>query len=221
MSKRSKWRNKKSKNKSMTSIIIGAAIITIVLIFFASGGFGSVPDVAQARLDLDPMKGNPDAPVTITEYASYGCQACFSWHKMGIIDEILKEFDGQVNFIFRDFPIISPAYDRRAASVAQCALDQSQDAFWTYHSAVYETYDITRSTDELMDLGRQIGLDMEALESCVDNNTHAKTISYDEKRGHELGLRGVPAFLVNDQVVYMADPDTLRQAIRQALLATS
>ena len=47
------------------------------------------------------------------------------------------EYPDQVNFTFRDYPVISPVYDLMAAKVAQCVLDQDQELFWAFHDALY------------------------------------------------------------------------------------
>ena len=91
----------------------------------------------MARLELDPILGDPDAPVTLIEYGAYGCHACKYWHEEGIVEALLEEFEGQVNFVYRDIPIIVPPYSQMAAEIAQCALDQGNEQFWTMHDAIY------------------------------------------------------------------------------------
>ena len=146
-----------------------------------------------------------------------GCHACEAWHEAGVIENIMSEYPDQVNFVFRDFPIISPSYSRMAARTAQCALDQGQDAFWTYHDALFLRSAPGVSQNDLYTLGEQIGLDVDALRTCTESNTHAATVQHDEDRGYELGLRGTPTFFVNGQRVYDASPNVLRQMIEQAL----
>ncbi len=184
--------------------------------------YGYEPPNAEetSRYDLDPIYGNPDAPITLIEYGAYGCHACKFWHEEGLIEQVIEEFDGQVNFIFRDAPIISPQYDQRAAEIAQCALDQGNDAFWTYHDAVFT---IARqgisSADDLIEIGRQAGLDSDALRSCYEAGTHVETVRYDANRASQLGVRGTPTFFIGDQLVFNASPDVLRGLIQAELNA--
>ena len=118
--------------------------------------YGYQPPSAEtmSRLELDPILGNPDAPVTLIEYGAYGCHACKFWHEEGIVETLLEEFGGQVNFVYRDLPIIVPPYSQRAAEVAQCALDQGNEQFWTMHDAIFTQADQGKaSADALIQLG--------------------------------------------------------------------
>ena len=227
--KRSKARDRrltKGKKKQQSQWMLGAAVLLIVAFVafliisntggdsVASSGGGSVE---QTRLDLDPVLGNPQAPVTIIEYAAFGCPSCRAWHNAGVMENLLTEFAGQVRFVFRDFPVIAPAYDQMTGQIAQCALDIGNDQFWQMHNALYEQAQPGWSADSIFTLATQIGLDSNALRVCYENGTHRDTVNYDENRARSLGLPGTPSWLVNDKRVFNASPDTLRQMVLQEL----
>lgn len=194
-------------------ILVAAAALFAIL---SSAGKAASAPVAE-RLTLNPVLGDPNAPVTIVGYGAYGCSACQAWHRSGTLEQILAEYPGQVKFVYRDFPVVAPSYSRMAARTAQCALDQGNEAFWAYHDALFTLADARSSQADLIRLGEQVGLDVSALQACVDANTHAATVQYDEDQGHKLGLQGTPAFFVNGQLLYFASPSGLREAIEQAL----
>jgi protein-disulfide isomerase len=213
--------SREQQKKQQQQIQIGAALIGILVIgliaFFSLGG-ESAPEVAQARLDLDPILGNPNAPVTVTEYSAYGCPSCRAWHQAGVMDQILEEFPNQVKFIYRDIPIIIPAWDQQMAEVAQCALDQGQDAFWKMNNALFTlTNQGGTSQAEAVQYGVALGLDVGVLRACVDNKTHTNTVRYDMQRAEARGIRGTPTWFVNGQQVFNASPDILRQMISSEL----
>ena len=166
------------------------------------------------RFLLDPVYGNPDALVSLIEYGSYACSACRFWHEEGFIEDILDDFGGDVNLIFRDMPIVSPQYDQMSAEVAQCAFDQGNDLYWLFHDAMYT---IARpgasSVDDMIEMGRQVGLDADVLRTCYDAGTHRQTVLFDFSRGTELGVRGTPTFFVGDQPIFNANPDVLRDIL--------
>jgi protein-disulfide isomerase len=150
---------------------LGAVVIAILL---TVSGRSTSEATASAgdRLNTDPILGNPDAPVSIVEYGAYGCSACRAWHQAGIVEQILAEFPDQVNFIFRDFPVIVPTYDRMAAEIAQCALDQSQAAFWSFHDLLYTVAAPGMSQAQLIALGEPVGLDVASLQTCATSGVH-------------------------------------------------
>ena len=194
MAKRNKP-SRRTRPQQQTRLIMGGAVILVVaaaLFLILSNSSQAAPAVVDERLTPDPVLGNPDAPVTIIEYGAYGCTTCQAWHRAGIIEQILAEYPGQVRFIYRDFPVIAPSYSRMAARTAQCALDQGNDVFWAFHDAVFTRADARSSQEDLIQLGAQVGLDTDALRTCVDNNTYVATVQYHEDQGHNLGIQERP-----------------------------
>jgi len=172
------------------------------------------------RYELDPIYGNPNAPVTLVEYGAYACPACKFWHVEGFIEDIIEEFDGQVNLVYRDLPIISPQYDQAGAEIAQCALDQSNDLFWQFHDAMYTiALQGVSTADDMIEIGGQVGLDTDLLRTCYESGTHTETVRYDLARGTQLGVRGTPTFFVGGQPVFNANPEILRELIQAELNA--
>jgi protein-disulfide isomerase len=221
MAKRNNRRNRQSApNRAILMVIIALIAGGTIFLMLSASDTGSAPPVVESRLELDPVLGSPEAPVTIIEYGSYGCSACRAWHQAGIIDQILAAYPDQVRFVFRDFPVIYPAYDRMAAEVAHCALDQGQDSFWQLHDALYSTIQPRSSQDDILRTGEQLGLNGDALRECVDQNTHRGTVQYHEDRARSLGLPGTPSFLVNDARLFNATPDALLAAVEQALASS-
>lgn len=208
---------KKQQQRIVISVVAGVVVL-LGIVGYLFVGSGAAPTVADERLELDPIRGNPDAPVTIIEYGAFGCHACQQWHQFGVIDDILEEFPNEVRFIFRDMPIILPSYSQTASEVAQCAFDQGNEQFWLMHDWLYEVAVQGGTSEiEMIQAGGNLGLDAGELRDCVDSNTHRATVNYDLERGRDLGIRGTPTWLVNGQVFYSASPETLRSAILQEL----
>jgi len=205
----------KRRNRLYGGFLIAALVMAGALIRLISQG--NSPLEPTARFELDPILGAEDAPVTIVEYGAYGCHACAQWHEAGVIEQIIADYPGQVRFIYRDMPIISPAYSQDAAEVAQCALDQGQDVFWRVHDALFTQAGPGSDQTQLVSLAAGQGPDVGELVECVDSGTHTDTVRYDLQRGNELGIRATPTFYINDQVVFNASPDLLRTTINYEL----
>ncbi len=218
-SRQQRTERKKTKRQQTILLSVGAvALIGFILLILTSHAAPSASSVSQARLDLDPVLGDPAAPVTLIEYGAYSCPGCRSWHQAGIVSQILADYPGQVRFIFRDFPVINPTYDTLAAPAAQCALDQEETLFWDLHNTLYSTEYRTRTTiDDFVALGESIGLEKDSYAACLQSRADLPVVEYDRNRATRLGLRGTPSFLVNDQIIYNASPEALRAAIDQAL----
>ena len=82
------------------------------------------PMLADAKTVLqitkdDRILGNPEAPITIVEYASLTCPHCAHFAN-DILPEIKKEWidTGKAKLVLRDFPLDEPAL--RAAETLLC-----------------------------------------------------------------------------------------------------
>lgn len=212
-------RKQKQQSKQKQNLIIAGVVLAIVGAFVLFG-ISNQAGAYNERFDLEPILGNPDAPVTIIEYGAYACSACKGVHESGVLDQIIEEYGGQVNLVFRDIPIISPAYDFMGAQLAQCVLDQSNDLFWAFHDMMYTiARQIASSREELVTNAGRLGVDTGALNDCYDAGTHAGTVRYDQQRGLDAGVRGTPTFFIGGERLFSFSPDAFRQAINKALNA--
>ncbi len=203
--------------------LVGASIFAIVVVILLLSAAPAPTAEEQARYDLDPALGSPDAPVTVIEYGAYGCPSCRLVHQQGFIERLLEDFPGQIRVVFRDLPVISPRYDNAMAQFAQCALDQGNGFFWAIHDIFYTQFSPTDgipSTDTLVSAAQQVGLDADIVRACYEAGTHRNTVSYDQRRAEQLGLNATPTFLVNGQRVFLSGYEDLRMAVEQALASS-
>lgn len=193
----------------------------LVAIFFGIIAYTSLdtaPEVSDARLEKEAVRGPKDAKVRIVEYGAYGCVICRRTHQSGIVEDVLELYGDQVSFTFRNYPI-RVKHDPLAAEAAQCALDQGDSAFWTFHNALYALSNADfRSYTEIapyVTLAEENGLDADALENCLDNATHKRTVEHWDEYGDSINLPGVPTFFVNGR--RLNNPSELETAISEAL----
>jgi protein-disulfide isomerase len=174
---------------------------------------------------MEPVVGEENAPVTIYEYGAYTCHSCRQVHQSGIneqIDDLVEQSNGQVRFIFVNAPIISPTnVAKLGAEAAQCALDQSNEAFWTLHNAIYDLSDneyVGEFGDKgaYVSLANELGIDGDAIGECLDNKTHRRTVDHHEDRSRNAGVNATPAFFVNGRRVNTSMTD-IENAVLSAL----
>ena len=75
---------------------------------------------ALADSSFDIVIGNPDAPVTMVEYASLSCPHCAKFHNE-VLPALKKDLvsQGDLRLVFRHFPLNAPAL--KAAQAVECA----------------------------------------------------------------------------------------------------
>lgn len=221
MATRTKSRKKVRQQQQRRQQIIVGAVVTVVVVAGIAAFLllnAPPPTVERSRLELDPVLGDPNAPVTIVKYGAYSCHGCQALHESGTIERILNEYDGHVNFTFRDFPFIMPTYDHMAAEVAQCVLDQDQESFWQFHDLLYTEFYANSTRAELVDIAAdRTDVNRDEMRTCVNTETHYQTVQFDADRGLRLGIRATPTLYVNNAPVFSPTMDNLRAAIEDAL----
>ena len=168
-----------------------------------------------APMEASPALGPADAPVTIVEYADFGCPACWQWHKLGILDQLRAKYGDQIRFVWRDFPVIT-LLSPKAAEAGQCAHEQGK--FWEFHDLVYERDGAIEASD-LQAYAAEIGLNMDQFKDCVTSRRYRDRVNAEQHEGFERGLKGAPAFFVNDQRVIGPQSATVFEKIIDPILA--
>lgn len=148
-------------------------------------------------MDAAPALGPATAPVTIIEYADFGCPSCWAWYKQGVLNELRAKYGDQIRFVWRDFPVIT-LLSPKAAEAGQCAHEQGK--FWEFHDLVYERDGVIEASD-LKAYAAEIGLNMDQFNECVTARRYRDRVNAEQHESFERGLRGTPAFFVNNQPV--------------------
>ena len=81
-------------------------------------GAGALPGV-DLRNVPELVLGNPDAKVTVTEYASYTCPHCATFHR-DVFKPLLRDYiePGRIRFVYRE--VFFDRFGLWAAMVARC-----------------------------------------------------------------------------------------------------
>src|SRR5262249_25926082 len=61
------------------------------------------PPVVQVSYDSARVKGEPDAPITIVEFADFQCPFC--GRVQPLLNDVLAKYKGKVKLAYRDFPL--------------------------------------------------------------------------------------------------------------------
>ena len=149
------------------------------------------------------VKGSPDAPVEITEFADYQCPFCqtFATLQMPTIEDRLIE-TGRVRWRYRDFPLQQHSFARLAAHSAACAHEQGK--YWEQHDRIYEgqsEWAAARNAASIFrDYARAIGLNLEQYDACMNAGKYAGRIQASLNEGVQLGVSSTPTLLVGDRL---------------------
>jgi protein-disulfide isomerase len=171
------------------------------------------PPKVDVSVDDDPVRGAKDALVTIIEFSDFECPYCR--RVQPTLKRLLKEYEGQVRLVFRDFPLSIHKNAQKAAEAAQCAGEQ--DKFWPFHDKLFEQTAL--SLDDLKKYAGDMGLDMDKFTTCLDTGKYAQEVAGDMQDGQAVGVNSTPSFFVNGQPLSGAVPYERFQELVDAALA--
>lgn len=159
--------------------------------------------------------GPADAPVTLIEFSDYQCPYCKLWYDQ-VYQRLMKEYEGKLRFVYRDFPLTGIHPDAApAAQAANCAGEQN--AYFKFHDALFsDQYGLGQNA--YLQYATDLGLDMTAFKTCLSENRYADEVDADLKDGFSIGVASTPTFFVNGVIIVGAQPyEAFKQIIDQEL----
>jgi len=185
----------KPNKKSSALLIIAAAIAAVFIVKYAlQSSAGLTKENARA-------KGNPKAAVQITEFLDFQCPACALGAKQ--IKEYMEQNPDKFYVQLKYFPLRMHEHAYTAARYAQCSARQGK--FWPFHDLAFERQDdwkkLTVAEPAFREMVREIGLDIPALNVCLQDETVNEAILADKDEGRELGVRSTPTYFINGKMI--------------------
>ncbi|MGB0920566.1 MAG: DsbA family protein [Alphaproteobacteria bacterium] len=145
--------------------------------------------------------GDPNAPVTVIEYASMTCSHCGGFHNTTYKQVKEAYIDtGKVKFVFRPFPFDGAAL--RASMLASCSGPSRYEAFTSVIFAQQSQWAASQDPiGELKKIARLGGMSGAAFDQCMQNEALAKSIVATRKTGaDDFGVRATPSFIIEGKL---------------------
>lgn len=203
-----------AKKKSSSPRPFGAILAVVAVVGVATLGWvvsrpakvvaldATLPPVAAAGI----VRGNPDAPVEIIEFADFECPSCEFFNAM-VEPEVMQRLveTGEVRFRFMDYPLPNHANSVAAHNAAHCANEQGR--FWEMHDEIFREQDrwngaATRTPKKVLErLAGTAGLDVPKWSECYDSGRMLPLIAANKKEGERLRVNSTPTFIIGGQLI--------------------
>lgn len=183
---------------------VAFSALALVACGAAGGGTSSAENgsaAAPAGSELGHVKGDPDAPITIIEYASPTCPACKYFHD-NVKPTLEEKFisTGKVKFVFREYPLNE--IDIAAYAMARCA---GEDKFFDVLDDLFENQEGVRYAAQtgvvkttLGAIGQRHGIaDKAAFDACLENGEIRKQLADVYATSEKWGVDGTPTFIID------------------------
>jgi protein-disulfide isomerase len=152
----------------------------------------SAPSIASLDYSHSPVRGPAEARISIVEFSDLQCPFCA--RVSPVLQEIMKQYPGEVRWVFKNFPLDfhadSPLAHRAVMAAAQ------QGKFWEMHDLVFAGQKSIKR-EGLLEKARALNLDMAQFTADLDSDRLAKQIEADRKEGEALQVNGTPTFFIN------------------------
>jgi len=165
----------------------------------------SAPQIFRVSLDDDPVKGDPNAPVTVVEYSDFQCPFCSRFFTQTLPQLEENYIDtGKVKLVYKDLPLDNLHPNARPAHIAsECADEQGK--FWEYHDVLFEKqseWQRLSSSDlqsTLSQYSADLGLQVASFESCMQSQDIADEVNKDFLDAARYGATGTPTFFIGNE----------------------
>lgn len=186
----------------------------------------------DVSVDDDPAIGKKGAPITLIEFSEFQCPFCRKARPT--INKILKEYDGKVHYVFRDYPLSFHLQAKNAANAANCAHEQGK--YWEFNKELWNAGSVLskgsklardgdkKAGDKVMfegmyAIGEKLELDMSKFKKCVESKKYYAEINKDQKDGNKSGVSGTPAYFINGVFISGAQPyNKFKEIIEEELI---
>jgi protein-disulfide isomerase len=215
--------------KILIPVIILIAVFAGALLFNQdkSNTVSSLSNTLNDVNDIVPLPdglteralGNPDAPVTVIEYASLSCGHCARFHN-DFLPTIKKELidTGEIYFISRDYPLNAPAFF--ATKLARCFEGQTYFSMLDILFKNQERWTTSQNIDEtLKQIARLAGMSEDSYITCMGDKTKENALlqSIEEARStYEISSTPTFVFFSNGKTETLAGahpPSAFREKI--------
>lgn len=179
-----------------------------------------------------PIRGNPDAKVTIVNFDDFECPFCARMHTT-LMSQILPQYGDKVKIVYKDYPLVQiHPWAQHAAVDANCLAKENGAAYWQLADYLHANQrsisagqggggqNADGELDRLtLDFGKKNGADVNRLQACVKAQSDA-LVKASMSEGDGLGVSATPTLFINGERLEGAlDADEVRTALNRELLA--
>jgi len=168
-------------------------------------------------IDGRPIRGNPNAKVTVISFDDLECPFCAAMHRE-LFPGTMDRYKDTVRFVYKDDPLVEiHPWAMHAAVDANCIAAQNDKAYWSYVDYLHAHGDEVSGTDHnaqksfatldriANDQGKAFSLDSTKLDACLAKQDET-TIRESMHEADALGVDGTPSIFIDGEHINGALP---------------
>lgn len=180
--------------------IVALIIVVFVGIVVFTGDKSNAPGKSSAdkKTLTQHLQGQGQAKVTLTEYGDYQCPYCGQYYPL--VKQVQQQFDKEIYFQFRNFPLTN-AHPNAFAAARAAEAAALQNKFWEMHDLLYESQQqwsqMSDAIPAFEGYAKQLGLNMTKYKADFASSKVNNLINADLAEGTKLGITGTPTFFLD------------------------
>lgn len=184
--------------------VIAAVILLFVGIFVISGHKSPTTNstASSAGTPTQHIEGLGKDNITLVEYGDYECPYCGQAYP--IVKQIQSEYNQQITFQFRNFPLVSIHQNAFAAARAAEAA-AFQNKFWEMHDLLYQNQNTwagaSDPTPYFDQYATALGLNKAQFDADYASEKVNNLINADTAEGNKLNVQGTPTFFLDGKLI--------------------
>jgi protein-disulfide isomerase len=141
--------------------------------------------------------GNADAKVHIDIYLDFRCPHCAEFEEStgATVDKLVQ--DGTATLTYWPLAFVNPDASPRLANAFAAAAANGKAL--SYADEMYGDFSKSWTTDQLLDLGSQLGIGDAKFQQAVRDNAYGGWLDTVSKAADDRGVTGTPTVYVNDK----------------------
>jgi protein-disulfide isomerase len=196
-------------SKQFWAVIIGIILI-FVGVFTLTGSKSGAPGSKSGGSTLTQhVEGSGASGVTLIEYGDYQCPFCGQYYPT--VKQVAAEFNDQIKFQFRNFPLVS-IHPNAFAGARAAEAGALQNKFWEMHDLLYENQSqwsaASDPTPYFTQYAKQLGLNAAQFQTDFASSKVNDLVNADLAEGNKLGVSATPTFYLDGKKVDIANDIT-------------
>jgi protein-disulfide isomerase len=144
------------------------------------------------RIDHEPPRLG-GGRIELVEFSDFECYYCKEM--VPVVKQILGEFNGEVELVFRHYPR-TLKHPNAVLAHAASVLMQNLGKFWDYHDRIFERLE-KLGKEAVYEVAKELGVEKGRLRGYLGSNEPYLAILKDKLEGMRMGVRRVPTLFIN------------------------
>ena len=161
--------------------------------------------VFKVPVEKSPVKGNPNALVTIVEFSDFQCPYCKKVEPT--LKAVMDKYGDKVRLVWKNEPLPFHPRAEPAAEVAmEARAEKGNDGFWAAHDKLFESQPKLDDTD-LENVAQSLGLNMDKVRDAMKTHKYKPLLDNDTDLSEDFQASGTPHFFINGHRLVGAQPE--------------